>query len=113
LLVLALALAPGAVAAPAKTRPTARPKLGLVLSGGGARGAAHVGVLEVLDELRVPVDLVTSMGSIVGGLFATGLSPEEIGAFIGVDTPLGPLYIAYAHGEGGENQAYVYLGRSF
>ena len=35
------------------------------------------------------------------------------GQFIGVDTPLGPLYISYAHGEGGEDQAYVYLGRSF
>lgn len=57
-----------------------RPRIGLVLSGGGARGAAHVGVLEVLDELRVPVDCVvgTSMGSIVGGLYAAGMSPEEL-----------------------------------
>lgn len=57
-----------------------RPKLGLVLSGGGARGAAHVGVLKVLEELRVPVDVIagTSMGSIVGGLYAAGLSPQEM-----------------------------------
>ena len=47
-----------------------RPRVGLVLSGGGARGIAHVGVLQVLEELRVPVDVVagTSMGAIVGGL---------------------------------------------
>ena len=46
-----------------------RPRVGLVLSGGGARGAAHVGVLKVLEEMRIPVDYVagTSMGSIVGG----------------------------------------------
>ena len=51
-----------------------RPRIGLVLSGGGARGAAHVGVLKVLEELRVPVDVIagTSMGSIVGGSFASG-----------------------------------------
>lgn len=58
----------------------ARPRLGLVLSGGGARGAAHVGVLKVLEEIHVPVDLIAgaSMGSIVGGLYATGMSPQEM-----------------------------------
>ncbi|MCJ7600789.1 MAG: patatin-like phospholipase family protein [Desulfobulbaceae bacterium] len=57
-----------------------RPKIGLVLSGGGARGAAHIGVLKVLEELRVPIDYITgtSMGSIVGGLYASGMSPAEI-----------------------------------
>ena len=57
-----------------------RPKTGLVLSGGGARGSAHVGVIKVMEELRIPVDYVvgTSMGSIVGGLYASGLSPEEM-----------------------------------
>lgn len=57
-----------------------RPKIGLVLSGGGARGAAHVGVLKVLEEMRVPVDYIagTSMGSIVGGLYASGMTPAEI-----------------------------------
>jgi NTE family protein len=76
-----LAQASAPVAAPtAPATPAARPKIGLVLSGGGARGAAHVGVLKVLDELRVPVDLVvgTSMGSIVGGSFASGNSIEEM-----------------------------------
>jgi NTE family protein len=57
-----------------------RPRIGLVLGGGGARGAAHVGVLAVLEELRIPVDYITgtSMGSIVGGLYAGGLSPEDL-----------------------------------
>lgn len=57
-----------------------RPIIGLVLSGGGAKGAAHVGVLRLLEELRIPVDLVvgTSMGSIVGGLYAAGYSPETM-----------------------------------
>lgn len=52
----------------------------LVLSGGGARGIAHIGVLKVLEELNIPVDMVvgTSMGAIVGGLYAAGLSPSEI-----------------------------------
>ncbi|MDQ3563453.1 MAG: patatin-like phospholipase family protein [Pseudomonadota bacterium] len=58
-----------------------RPRIGLVLGGGGARGAAHVGVLRVLKEMHIPVDCIagTSMGAIVGGLYASGLSPEEIG----------------------------------
>jgi len=58
----------------------ARPKVVLVLSGGGARGSAHIGVLKVLEEYHVPVDLIvgTSMGSIVGGLYASGWSSKEI-----------------------------------
>jgi NTE family protein len=57
-----------------------RPVVGLVLSGGGARGAAHVGVLQALEDLRVPVDLVvgTSMGSVIGGLYAAGVAPDAI-----------------------------------
>lgn len=54
--------------------------IGLVLGGGGARGAAHIGVLKVLERERVPICRIagTSMGSIVGGLYASGYSPEEI-----------------------------------
>jgi NTE family protein len=66
---------------PPRLRPLdAPPKVALVLSGGGARGAAEVGVLKVLREMKVPVDLVvgTSIGSIVGGLYAAGWEPEEI-----------------------------------
>src|SRR5262245_22759040 len=57
-----------------------RPRIALVLGGGGARGAAHVGVLKVIEELHIPVDYVVgcSMGSIVGGLYASGMTPEQI-----------------------------------
>jgi len=57
-----------------------RTKVGLVLSGGGARGAAHIGVLKVLEANRIPIDYIagTSMGSIVGGLYAVGMTPDEI-----------------------------------
>ncbi|MGB5474598.1 MAG: patatin-like phospholipase family protein, partial [Gammaproteobacteria bacterium] len=57
-----------------------RPKIGLALSGGGARGAAHIGVLRVLEQMQIPVDYIagTSMGSIIGGLYASGMSPDEI-----------------------------------
>ncbi len=58
----------------------ARPRIGLVLSGGGARGAAHVGVIRALEEMRIPIDAIagTSMGAVVGGLYAAGLTGEEI-----------------------------------
>ena len=64
------------------TSPPSRPRIGLVLSGGGARGAAHIGVLKVLDELHVPIDAIagTSMGAVVGGLYASGLTAREIEA---------------------------------
>ncbi|KLV06297.1 hypothetical protein ABT56_09355 [Photobacterium aquae] len=57
-----------------------RPKIGVVLGGGGAKGAAHVGVLKALEELHIPVDYIagTSMGAYVGGLYATGMSADEI-----------------------------------
>lgn len=57
-----------------------RPKIALVLSGGGAKGAAHVGVLKVLEKYQIPVDIIigTSVGSIVGGMYSIGYSPDEI-----------------------------------
>jgi NTE family protein len=57
-----------------------RPRIGLVLSGGGARGYAHLGVLQYLEKLHVPVDYIaaTSMGALVGGLYATGISAEDL-----------------------------------
>ncbi|PHQ64648.1 MAG: hypothetical protein COB99_08605, partial [Sulfurimonas sp.] len=57
-----------------------RPKIALVLSGGGARGGAHVGVLKVLEEKNIPIDIIvgTSMGSVVGGLYASGRSAQDI-----------------------------------
>jgi NTE family protein len=68
-----------ALAAVAPAEP-GRPRIGLVLSGGGARGAAHVGVLKVLEEMHVPIDAIagTSMGAVVGGLYASGMSAAEI-----------------------------------
>lgn len=67
-------------AAEINTKIDKRPRIGLVLSGGGARGAAHVGVLKVLEELHVPIDIVTgtSMGALTGGLYAYGYSPDEL-----------------------------------
>ena len=57
-----------------------RPKIGLVLSGGGARGLAHVGVLKVLEQERIPVDMIigTSMGAIIGGLYASGMTAQDL-----------------------------------
>ncbi len=57
-----------------------RPKIGIAFSGGGAKGVAHIGVLKVFEELRIPVDYIagTSMGSIIGGLYASGMTPGEI-----------------------------------
>ena len=60
--------------------PAARPKLGLVLEGGGALGLAHIGVLQWMEEHRIPVSYIagTSMGGLVGGIYATGRSPAEV-----------------------------------
>ena len=57
-----------------------RPRVGLVLGGGGARGAAHIGVLEVMRKQRIPIDCVagTSMGGLITGALAAGLSPDEM-----------------------------------
>lgn len=57
-----------------------RPKIGLVLSGGGARGGAHIGVIEALEELNIPIDIIvgTSTGALIGGLYASGIPIERI-----------------------------------
>lgn len=64
--------------------PAVRPRVGLVLSGGGARGLAHIGVLRVMEEERVPIDAIagTSMGAVIGGLYASGMTPEQIEALV-------------------------------
>ena len=66
-----------------------RPTIGLVLSGGGARGGAHVGVIRVLDELRIPVDFIagTSMGAIVGGLYASGMDADGLVEVLEAEVP--------------------------
>ncbi len=77
---LLLCCAVAAAQTPPSEDAPRRPRIGLVLSGGGARGAAHIGVLKMLDRLHVPIDAIagTSMGAVVGGLYASGLSGEEI-----------------------------------
>ena len=88
LLVVIAGLVPVCIAAPAVGAGDVplpdRPRIGLVLGGGGARGAAHIGVLKELERLRVPVDAVvgTSMGAVVGGLYASGMTPDELEAFV-------------------------------
>lgn len=74
LFVVALLMFSGLAQAAEEAR---RPRIGLVLGGGGARGAAHIGILEVLEKMRVPVDCVagTSMGALVAGTWAAGMSP--------------------------------------
>ena len=66
-----------------------RPKVGVVLSGGGAKGLAHIGVLKVLEENNVKIDYIggTSMGAIIGGLYASGYSANQLDSiFKTIDT---------------------------
>jgi NTE family protein len=82
--IVATSLIPSASVSAAETATPAAsaspPRIGLALSGGGARGIAHVGVLKVLEEMRIPISCVTgtSMGAIVGGTFAAGRPPKEM-----------------------------------
>ncbi|HEX3914211.1 MAG TPA: patatin-like phospholipase family protein [Steroidobacteraceae bacterium] len=71
-----------AYAEPPAAAPQVRPRICLVLSGGGARGMAHIGVLKVLEELQIPIDCIagTSMGAVVGGLYASGMTAAQIDA---------------------------------
>ena len=80
ILIVALVLVSYTTYAQDTTAVRTRPKVGLVLSGGGAKGAAHIGVLKYLEEAGIPIDYIagTSMGSIVGGMHAMGYSSEEI-----------------------------------
>ncbi|RDK07658.1 patatin-like phospholipase family protein [Cupriavidus lacunae] len=83
---LPAASAPSQSGVPTPTpTPGGRPRICLVLSGGGARGAAHIGVLKVLESLRVPIDCIagTSMGSLVGAAYATGIEPDEMEKIVG------------------------------
>ena len=86
-LMLPLAFVSGSVSA-ADEMPTAaaadRPKIALVLGGGGAHAVAHLGVLKELERQRIPIDLVvgSGLGGLIGGLYAGGMTPNEIGALI-------------------------------
>ncbi|HEY1994340.1 MAG TPA: patatin-like phospholipase family protein [Edaphobacter sp.] len=71
-------------------RPASRPRVALVFEGGGALGFAHIGVIEWIEQHHIPIDYVagTSMGGLVGGLYASGMSPQQIASFVGgVDWP--------------------------
>jgi NTE family protein len=61
-----------------------RPRIGLALGGGGARGIAHISVIRLIEELEIPVDCIagTSMGSLVGGLYASGMSVDELESLV-------------------------------
>ena len=80
---LAPALAASVAAQPDVQQPL-RPRIGLALGGGSARGLAHIGVLTWLDEHRIPVDLIggTSMGALIGSTLATGMTPDEAWAML-------------------------------
>ncbi|MBB5190299.1 NTE family protein [Silvimonas terrae] len=80
LLFSAMTLAADLPAATEASAPHARPRIGLVLGGGGARGLAHVGVLKVLEENHIPVDCVvgTSIGALVGGSYAAGQTADSM-----------------------------------
>ena len=82
LLLVLLAVTTIARARPEVPQPESgyHPKVCLVLSGGGARGAAHVGVIEAMEKLHIPIDCIagTSMGAIIGGLYAAGMSTQDL-----------------------------------
>lgn len=83
---LLLLLLPGSLVQAACERAQQnRPAIGLVLGGGGARGAAHIGVIRVLEEMNIPVDYVagTSFGSLVGALYAMGMDADELEELLG------------------------------
>src|SRR6187200_699519 len=80
-------------------------RVGLVLSGGAAKGLAHIGVLKALEENDIPVDCIvgTSIGGIIGGCYSAGMSPEDIERMV-----LSPAFIGWINGspEAGYNYYY-------
>jgi len=81
-------------------------KVGLVLSGGGAKGIAHVGVLKALEENEIPIDYIvaTSMGGIMGGCYAAGMSPSQIEEIV-----LSEEFLNWVKGRSEEDQNYYYF----
>src|SRR6187397_3107362 len=80
ILFVALAATLHSVDASAQATGATRPRIGVALGGGSARGLAHVGVLRWLEEHRIPIDVMagTSMGCLIGGSYASGMTPDEI-----------------------------------
>ena len=83
-MLVALCVAGAQTASDSIHASTQRPKVGVTLSGGGAKGAAHIGVLKYMEEIGIPIDYITgtSMGSIIGGLYALGYSSDEMAELI-------------------------------
>lgn len=84
-LLVALLFNTGVTSRAGETEEKDRPKVGLVLGGGGAKGFVHIGILRVLEEMRIPIDFIsgTSMGSIVAGFYASGMSPDDMEKLFG------------------------------
>ena len=84
IILLVCAITANVQAQSVKKKQKSRPKVGVVLGGGGAKGASHIGVLKYIEEVGIPVDYVagTSMGSIIGGLYAMGYDPDEMTTLI-------------------------------
>jgi NTE family protein len=92
-LVILHAASSSLVVAPAKAQAPDRPRVGVVLGGGGARGGAQIGVLRTLEELRVPVDFIagTSIGAVIAGAYASGMSLDDLEALL-EDVDWGELF---------------------
>ena len=86
--------------------PAQAQKVGLVLSGGGAKGLAHIGVLKQLEKNHIPIDYIvgTSMGAVVGGMYAAGYSPEEIEQIV-----LSPEFQNWTSGKPLESKTFNFL----
>ena len=84
ILLILMGLIAFASTASATSSAKTRKKVGLVLSGGGAKGIAHIGALKIIEEVGIPIDYVvgTSMGSIIGGLYAIGYTPEQMDSVV-------------------------------
>ena len=84
LLLLALISLEISAAGNPNSTPQPRKKIGLVLSGGGAKGMAHIGAMQVIKDLGIPIDIVvgTSMGSIIGGMYSIGYTPEKMDSIV-------------------------------
>ena len=86
-------------------QPVLGQKVALVLSGGGAKGLAHVGVLKLLEENDIPIDYIvgTSMGGVIGGFYAAGYSADAIEQLV-----LSPDFQDWVHGALGKNYQFLY-----
>ena len=86
--------------------PAHAQKVGLVLSGGGAKGLAHIGVLKQLEKNHIPIDYIvgTSMGAVVGGMYAAGYSPQEIEQIV-----LSPEFQNWTSGKPLESKTFNFL----